>query len=167
MKPKNILIAIMLILLLTVPAMALDMGMQTCIGLGYRSAEAGISEWVQARTVMQLSSSMFAFVSAGGTIENSAETQDYAIGAELGYLITQHLMMRFSTSYLRTSIKIDNATDVESPLISIGADYYFTNVSTDQNELIGATLSIVHNPNTKDTGLFVGAIFWFGKDNMK
>lgn len=165
MKPKNVLIAICAVLLLATPVMALDMGSQLCTGIGYRNADASIAEWLQVKVVMQLSGNMFALLAGNGTIENTAEIKEYAVGPEIAYLVTKHLMVRFSTAYLRTSIETDNATDIESPLISIGADYYLTDVLKDQNELIGASLSIVYNPDTKDTGLFVGAVFWFGKDN--
>lgn len=165
MKWKNLLLTICLMLLLAVPVMALDFGSQLCTGLGYRSADGGISEWVQAKIVTQVSENMFVLLAANGTIENAVETKEYAIGPEISYLVTKHLMVRFSTAYLRTNIETDNATDIESPLISIGADYYLTDVLKDQNELIGASLSIVYNPDTKNTGLFAGAVFWFGKDN--
>lgn len=161
------LIILCLVLLMAAPVMALDMGSQLCTGIGYRSADASMAEWVQAKIVTQVSGNMFVLVAANGTIENAAETKEYAVGPEISYLVTKHLMLRFSTAYLRTNIETDNATDIESPLISIGADYYLTDVLKDQNELIGASLSIVYNPDTKDTGLFAGAVFWFGKDNTK
>ena len=165
MKIKSVLLAICAVLLLAAPVMALDMGSQLCTGVGYRSADASISEWIQVKIVTQVSGNMFVLLAANGTIEDAAETQEYAVGPEISYLVTKHLMLRFSTAYLRTNIETDNATDIESPLISIGADYYLTDVLKDQNELIGASLSIVYNPDTKDTGLFVGGVFWFGKDN--
>ena len=162
---KKLLIAICLMLLLATPVMALDMGMQTCVGLGYRSADGSMAQWAEAKLVTETSEKTFVFVKAGGAVE-TPDAGDYGIGAEFGFLVTNRLMMRTSVAYQRTNIGTDNASDIESPLVSFGADYFFTDVLRDDNEIIGASLSVTYNSKTKETGLFGGITFWFGKDNL-
>jgi len=167
MRMKNVLLAICLMLLLATPVMALDMGMQTCTGVGYRSADGSLTGWAQGKLVTETSKTTFVLLKGGGAIEPSV-TQGFEVGAEFGVLVMNRLMARTGIAYQQTYFTDDAVADsanTKSPLISLGADYYFSDVLTDENEIIGATLSIVYNSETKETGIFGGFVFWFGKNN--
>ncbi len=165
---KRSLLAICLMLLLAVPVMALDMGSQFCTGVGYRSADGNLTEWAQGKLVTETSKMTFVLLKAGGAVEPSV-AQGFDVGAEFGFLLTNRLMVRTSVAYQQTYFAdetIADSANTKSPLISIGGDYFFTDVLADENEIIGLTLSIVYNSETKDTGIFGGMVFWFGKDNL-
>ncbi len=177
MKSKNVLIAICLMLLMELsigglypqPAMALDMGSQLCTGVGYFNADASMAEYGQAKLVTQTSKKTFILLKGQGAVEPSV-AQGFDIGAEFGVLVTNRLMVRTSVGYQQTYFMVDAVADTantKSPLISLGADYFFSDVLIDDNEIIGVTLSIIYNSDTKETGIFGGLLFWFGKDNTQ
>lgn len=172
MKKKGIgilILCVLLIMMIGGTTFAQDISFLASSGVGVRASDRTMTIVQDLRTVMAISPTIMAIGRIDGSYETKTDLKEYGLGGEIAFLASKRITVHLSGIYSRTDVDSDSLkdADLDAGIFQVGVKWWFTDVATDINELIGLGATASFNEQTKDFGLFTTLEFWFGRQSKQ